>query len=407
MGKPPKTGKDLAPSLAPEKQAELDRLLDQIGEVLATGDSGRGVRALLATAPPGDLAWDLALITALGKLPQEAVAQALYNHFSFCTDKTRKKALKKALHHLQALGVVLPDAARAPAGPSLIRPLAGGRVAAHLSPIDGTGSRMLVLQLPSERFGFNALIALINDTQGLNDCYGATVSKKAMQEVLAQAEEQARGKLVAASPAYCFRLLEDAYALAPDRDGAVYYRPLRDRLAQLPDLQLPPLLEDLLPPLDAAAADTLREQSQDLATEEAIMAWMPANEELEPLVPRVREVLNSPLVLSEAQKKDRLDDILRQAAQEFYPPSQRPLLVRRLQDMAYYFDLRGRPHQARLAQAAAADLERPRSDLEEESPFLLDLIILPLGLFLGEEEAPPADQGSGLILPPESPLVLR
>ena len=63
---------------------------------------------------------------------------------------------------------------------------------------------------------------------------------------------------------------------------------------------------------------------------------------------------------------------------ELFPPEQRRILSRRLLEMAYYLDRTGRPHLARQAQAAGEDLERERSLLERENPFLFGLLMFPL-----------------------------
>ncbi len=405
-GKDGKGSKDLTPVVDPARREELARLLTQVQELLATGDAGKGVQALLATVPPGDTAWDVALIAALGKIPQPAVARALHNHFSFCTDKTRRKALKKALHHFQAQGVVIPADVLKPAGSSLVRPLAAEPVTGYLSPMDGTGSRIIILHGSRERLGFSALTALVNDVRGIEDCFAATVNKKGFQELLAHAEENARGQLAVAAPAYCRHLLEEAYALAPESEGALHYRAVRERLHQQPELQEAPDLEELLPALEAGAANAYVTEAQELVLDEVIGAWMPGADELEPWVPQMLEVLNSPLVLSEDQQKARFEDVIQQATRALYPQEQRLRLSRRFKETAYYYDRLGQADKARRAQAVGEDLQRQRSELEGENPFLTALVSYPLSVLVEQSAGKPAAADKSSLLAPSSSSLL-
>ena len=80
---------------------------------------------------------------------------------------------------------------------------------------------------------------------------------------------------------------------------------------------------------------------------------------------------------------------------ELFPPEKRRLLSRRLLEMAYYLDRTGKPHLARQAQAAGEDLERERSPLERENPFLLGLLMFPLKEMYDQEGSPETAKSPG------------
>ena len=96
------------------------------------------------------------------------------------------------------------------------------------------------------------------------------------------------------------------------------------------------------------------------------------------------------MILTPDQKVARIENVVDEAIKELFPPEKRRLLSRRLLEMAYYLDRTGKPHLARQAQAAGEDLERERSLLERENPFLLGLFMFPLKEMYDQTVAPEA-----------------
>ena len=105
---------------------------------------------------------------------------------------------------------------------------------------------------------------------------------------------------------------------------------------------------------------------------------------------KIQDIEKSPLVLTPDQKVARIENVVAEASNELFPPEKRRLLSRRLLEMAYYLDRTGKPHLARQAQAAGEDLERERSPLERENPFLLGLLMFPLKEMYDQEIGPEA-----------------
>ena len=97
------------PPLTPEAAAELQAQVDRVAAALEAGqdpDRSPGV----AHSRPGDAAWDLHLIAALGaRSPMPRFPGLLAAVFGAAPDKHRRKALKRALHLLKTRGVPVPD----------------------------------------------------------------------------------------------------------------------------------------------------------------------------------------------------------------------------------------------------------------------------------------------------------
>lgn len=387
--------------LQPELRDALTPLMDQVHQSLLQGADQDQILEILAASPvPGPEA-ELALLEALARLAQPLVPALLQAHFGGSPDKARQKALKKAFHHLKAQGVKIP--------PDLIKPDQGAALKpivtpalnkAYMSRIEGNGSRMFILHLSRQGQSFNLFLALGNDVEGLKDTYAVLLSNKETKKYLDSTRQDMPGELVDVPPAYVLKILEDFYQINPDQSSeavATYLRVrsiLQDRLGQEPA----PDLHSLLPPLEDL--ELYLEQAKNLSLEEDFLNWHFEPEVLAPWLEKIQGIENSPLVLTSDQKVARVESAVDEAVKELFPPEKRRLLSRRLLEMAYYLDYTGRPHLARQAQAAGEDLQRERSPLERENPFLLGLLMIPLrGLYdLEKEQEQKQPQTQGRIL---------
>ncbi|MDD3581298.1 MAG: hypothetical protein PHW74_09785 [Desulfobacca sp.] len=402
-----KTKEPSVASLDADSQAALAELLGKVKQALAAGQGSEAILEILASQPPGQLAWDLALIDHLARIAHPALPEVLPRHFGPGLDKLRHKALKKAFHVWKSRQVPVP-VLMPPKDTTSIRLPDTGPSEGYLSIIEGSGSRMVVLYLAKSGLDFNVVHALINDQQGLKDFFTLSLSKKRRKELLAEYSQQEVGKLVSVPPAYAMKLIEAAYSHNADRDleGPTIYRRVREQLLARIDLTTAPELEDLLPSIEDSELDSYLVKSRDLVLDEAFQSWMPSSEDLAIWLQKVHEVYDSPLVLSEDQTKNRVDAVIDQAVGELFPLDQRPLLSRRLLEMAYFLDCSGKPEIARQAQAAGIDLVRRRVALQGESPFLLGLVLHPMSAIVNYlNELREAAAQAEVVTPPSEPLI--
>jgi hypothetical protein len=387
--------------LQPEPRETLTPLLAQVNQSLLHGFDKEQILEILATNPVQDPEAELALLEALARLTHPLVPEILQAHFGRTPDKTRQKALKKAFHHLKAHGVEIPpDLVKPDQSTAIKQIVTPALVKGYMSRIEGNGSRMLILHLPRQGQSFNLFLALGNDVEGLKDTYAVLLSNKETKKYLDSTRQDMPGELVDVPPAYILKILEDFYQVNPDQSSeavANYLRirsVLQDRLGQEPA----PDLNSLLPPLENR--EQYLEQAKNLPLEDDFLNWHLDPEILAPWLEKIREIENSPLVLSSDQKVARVERTMEEAIKQLYPPDQRQILSRRLLEMAYYLDHTNRPHLARQAQAAGKDLKRERSSLEQENPFLLGLVMFPLrGMYdMEKEEQASKSQPEGRIL---------
>lgn len=395
------------PPLPPAAAAALQDQVDRVAAGCAAGQDPDALRELV-TPQPQDPQWDLHLMAALAAVAHPAVPPLLAALFGASPDKARRKALKKALHLLKTRRVPVP--ARLLPREAVSRGASAGATAgARVSPFFGSGESYIILEGPQELLGGNVLVARLSDQEGFRECHLLSLKRKQQTEFWDQFREQGLDQWITVPSPYAVRLLEEASTRTPPGGpGSARYASLRERIWRhwgRPEEGADP--ETFLPALRPEERGRLLEQARDLALDPLFHAWLPGVEEITPWMQRLKEVENSPLVLSPQQQQMRADAVIDEATQALYPPETRPRWRRRLLTTAYYLELQGRGEAARAAQAAAEDLAGERGPLSGENPFLQALVHYALQLAREMQKPREAPAASGLVVPPTDSLLIR
>jgi len=396
--------------LSPDQTAALQDQVARLRAALAAGETLEALQAAV-TPSPTDPDWDFHLMRELAKIPHEALPLLLVALFGPSPDKQRRKALKRALHELKTRGVPVP-ADLLPREEAESAPLtAPPTFAAHLSPVFGNGERYVLLESSREILGGNLLVARVSDQLGLRECHLLSLTRKHKEEVWEEFRSEGLSDWATPPPAYLLRLLEEALALTPAGEPSrEEYLPLREALwRHLGRPEEAPTLEVLLPSIAPGEQRLALEEARSLAESELFRSWLPSFEEITPWLERLREVQESPLILTEQQQRLREAGVLDAAAAALFPPETRVRWGRRLLEMAYFLHLKERNEEARAVQAAGQDLQSgERSPLAGENPLLLELVSFALRLAWElQKSREPGGRPSPLLAPPTTPLIRR
>ena len=393
--------------LAPEPRARLESQVARVVEALSTEVDPAALQAQVSPNPQ-DPDWDAHLIAALGALSHPAIPPLLAALFGQARDKIRRKALKKTLHRLKTRGVAMAPDLLPKEEVSFGAPRPGA-VAVFVSPIFGIGESYVILEAPPEILGGNFLVARVSDREGFKECVLLSLKRQQQAEVWGRFREQGLDQWFSPPPAYAVRLLEEAYTHKAG-SGAAQYGALREKIFRhwgRPEAA--PDLDQELPAPSQGEMPRLLEHCRTLAMDPLFVAWLPGPEEIAPWLVKLKEVEDSPLVLSDQQKRIRTDGVLEEATRVLYPLETRADWGRRLLTTAYYLHLNGREDDSRAAQAAAADLAAPdRGDLQGENAFLKSLVHYAVRLAREMQQPREPATPSGLIaLPGEAGLIRR
>jgi len=394
--------------LSPEARARLESQVARVIGYLSTEVDSAALEALVSPDPQ-DPDWDAHLIAALGALSHPAIPPLLAALFGQARDKIRRKALKKTLHRLKTRGVAMAPDLLPKEEVSFGAPRPGAATV-FVSPIFGIGESYVILEAPPEILGGNFLVARVSDQEGFKECVLLSLKRQQQAEVWGRFREQGLDQWFSPPPAYAVRLLEEAYAhKAGAGSGVAQYRALREKIFRhwgRPEAA--PDLDQELPALSPGELPRLLEQCRELAMDPLFVAWLPGPEEIAPWLVKLKEVEDSPLVLSDQQKRIRTDGVLDEATRALYSLETRADWGRRLLTMAYYLYLLEREDDSRAARAAAADLADPnRGDLHGENAFLKSLVHYAVRLAWEMQQPREPANPSGLIASPREAGLIR
>ncbi len=408
----PKTKGPGTPGLTLLAKGEEAALQDQVSRIKQALEANQDLEALkeLAAPLPEAPAFQLHLLNALGNIAHPAIPPLLAALFSETSHRQVRKALKRALHLLKTRGVPVPADLFPRDEVSILHRGEIPALQAFVSPVYGPGDRLVVVESNQETFEGNFLVVRINDQQGFQECHPLSIKRKARNEIWEKLRQDGLDDWVSVPLAYAMGLLEEAYKAGPrEGNAAIMYRSIREKLMARVNPEEESQVAKLLPSLEPPQRQKWLQQSPGLAREKLFLTWLPPMPEVTPWLMKLKEIRESPLVLSEFQQKERTEAVLDEAVASFFPPEKRTPWGHRLLEMAYFLDRQGEWEKARAAQAAGEDLlEKPESLLVAGNPFLTELawVALLMGARL-LDEVQGASQEAGGILKPNEPLIIK
>lgn len=352
----------------PEALEEAARALPALADAIrpANGDPERLRGALASEQAASVLTWLLAerpvegeeLAEAWAEAPggAEAVAGVREEELS----KAGRKALRRVRHRLRSRGIEVEEAPREPRVATL--PELDDRVGgAWISPLDPAGARILYLIEPHPQGGVRLFEAVVDDARGLLgfDVYSA--GRKKARAFLRALTERPRFAAVEAPEDAARSLLARAVAAHPaDRPLPRGFAEWRSHLAP----------RDEKTPLPGAVAEEALgargepEAAAALVREGRVGPWPPREEVLRKIYERLREALESRVVVSEAAKREQIDGLLEDAATEIFEGEGSRQAAHRLRETAYVLWRGDEEAEARacLAGAAAFEAQEPRAN---------------------------------------------
>jgi hypothetical protein len=321
-------------------------------------------------------------------------------------DKPVKKAIRRFLFKLEKQGIPVDDfRSQREAARTVLKPPPMEAPMAYLGPVGAMGYRAVLITMQRSTRGLEAGVGLVSDEHGIQQFLLTGISKKRLKEMKDQLAEEA-GPLVEASLPHVTTVLERAYhrhlEIRPDVPPS--YLDIRPRLvATYPVLQQAPIYE-LVPDPSLSQEPPTASRIEALFSHEFMQSWIIEIEQLRPFMEDMAKTEDSPIVLTDAQKADRISQIKAEASKALFPLPKRELLKQRLEEMAYVFFKTAHNEFAALALGAAQTLDQ-RDTLLTPNPIVQFLLDRSLNFYMEtadksrEPHLPNTDTSSRIILP--------
>ncbi len=349
---------------------------------------------------------DLAIADLLGSInSQEAADHLTAWERRNPPDKHLKRVIRQSLFRLSQHGVKVAE--RETPQSERPRPVALDEPVGHLSSIDGSGNRLAWISRPRTEGGLFVLRALISDEMGMRQVDALNLNRTQFREEIAGAARYG-AKMVEAPHRYVDWLMYEAHGQGAPREGGVGYPLLRGEIYDAPPDPVPSPAAETMKEFPQERETELRDASADLFGEREFAGWVVPEDLIKVHQVRFRDAQDSTLVLNKEQMTERLTGVIDGAFAEVFGSAMRGRYAARMQEMALWLALGGRPAQANLCWAVARALGDPGSRLESVS-FLRALIFRGFLHLIPREAREPRPPGepSGGEEAGEKPLIVR
>lgn len=358
--KKPQKKPQLSLSLSPQEQSLLEDFLgDPQGLLLEKLEerilSPELASALVENLPPDNPA-TAQILPAIGRIfPQKPV----------------QKALKKKAYQLRQRGLVLPALEPEPA-PALSS--AKEEPSAFIGPMDGAGNRPLLIAIPQRSSGMDLAMGAVHDEKGIIDFLFGRYSRKRAKEIKDLFFSRVP-HLVETTLSHVATIVEQAYSREKETPGeaAGHYLRFRPWLLENTRLLERPAALGLVSDAGISTAQMTESRIQKLLDHAFMASCLLDPEKLRPLVEEIKRTQESPIVLSEAQRRERLFQIKADGIAKLFSEKDRETLRSRLQETAYVFYKIAEESMARLCLDTSSSLQEKDSPLRV-NPFLSALL---------------------------------
>jgi len=348
-----------------EKEGILIQLVEEVGE--------EQVPLLLAICEK-DPAWSLKTAAVIGSLNTETSLEILKRLYERTEQKDILKIIKKTIHALKQKGVEIADYEPQATEEAVFKKITLPEARAFVSSIDGVGDRIIFMIKPVSAHESRVFEIFMSDTSGIRDISSVSIIRKEAEQFIDKLTREEKVMFVETTPGNACFLVEEAYRIN-EQGGTVVAGSIaqwRSVFSDTPGQNKQPIIYECL---DAAAIEhqqSLLLKAEKLFNRVEILVWFIESDEAKAGWIKVKQIKNSPLVLSQVQIEERVREQYRETAQTFFTGKVRALFKRRLEELAYLYNRQGQDEEARLALCAALSLT---SDMPPgNNPFCLSLI---------------------------------
>jgi hypothetical protein len=324
------------------------------------------------------------MIDELSNLSSLEVARLLQRLLETPCHKKIRKTIKRSLYRLKSKGITVEDVLPGKES-SIFRPLQAEPPRGFGGPFDFLGRRFLMLVIPHTGRGLTVGQGIVGDTEGLVDFSGGEMTRKRFKPFFEEIQKGAPFSLVEMEPSYVGFLFARAsqFALDQGKTPLQEYLQLKKEVESVKKEYEESLIYSFIETDEIEGNDRFLNRGGDLLKTDLFGSWKIGEEEIRPYANEVWEAEESKLVLNQAQKEARFQEIYQRVLSDLFPEERKSLYRRRMEEMAYYLFKSGKEEEAKVSLAVAIDLKKP-PNLIQPNPFLFQLVVKSIFTLLKE-----------------------
>jgi hypothetical protein len=320
--------------------------------------------------------------------------------------KEVQKAIKRSLFRLKNKGILtesLPNEKNR--SPTILKPTQKEAAEAHLGPLDLNGSRAALVMFHRSLKGQDVALGIVSDEEGIQQFHHGVSGKKRARELKALFAQDA-GPLVSTSLSHVTTVFEEAYRrhLELHPEAPQDYLDIRPWLLENSALLEQPAIYDIMPDGDTSDKGLTNFQLEKLFEHELMQSWIIDFERLRQCMEDILSVDDSPIVLTEPQRLDRIRHIKEKSIEEVFPLEKRARLQHRFEEMAHVFYKLDQEDYCHLCLAAAHSIVQKETILKM-NPVIEFILERSLDFYMDrlektEDEEQPEDKDTQRIIIP-------
>jgi hypothetical protein len=370
----------------------------------ANGDPARLLELLDAEAAARVLRWLLTnepadgaeLASAWAEDPEAGVA-ALLRVKEERLPKAGRKALHRAHHRLRSRGVELPEAEPAKLVATL-PPVEERLDEALLSSLDPRGACVAYLATSHPSGGVRLFELMLDEGRGVLECHVYDTGRSKARRFLRDFKQREGFTAVPAPPVAVRALVRRIAAQQPsDRHLPRGFSEWHSHLADAPE-GAPTPGGLAVAELGSEPEPVALRRAAELVSGAEAGPWPPAPEVLQPLAERLGEVTRGAVIVSEAQRRERAEQVLEDGLEEIFAEPFSSHTAARFEETAYVFWKRDREDDARACLAAAAAFRVGSAKENPVAKAMVEVVLAP-ALQKLEEEIQEDEQKSRIVTP--------
>ena len=301
-------------------------------------------------------------------------------------DKDVKKAVKRALFRLKSKGISTDAFSSGEVAERVYKPIKKEEPRCYLGPIDAMGNRAVIFHFFESGKGVDVGMGMASDQEGIQQFVFDQMSRKSARELKAELEEMA-GPFIEVPLSHGAMVLEDAFKLenATRTDERAEYLRLRPWLLQHTSVKDYSVNFD---PITISDREITGTDLEKLFEHELMVSWLAPFDVLKPFMIEMENVHQSPIILSDQQKLQRIEEIKEKCVHSLFDAAGRKRFKKRLLEMAFFFLTSGELDYARLSLYAEANIQGKASQFREQ-PVLSFFVDRSIAIYfeLGNETA--------------------
>jgi len=338
---------------------------------------------------------DRTLAWLLGSAASTAFGEFLVKWEGTAKEKRLRKEISRSLYRLAQRGIKTERSQKSRTK-KILAPI---EPEGYLSPMDGKGDRLVWLTKPRLGGGLQFLSSLVNEPLGMRYIEGTEVTRKVLRQARRDLSENNKISMIEADWRYCDFIMHEGYerSRAEGKTEVDSYLAARSHVVTTaPTPSRVPLPEGMEVDSNASREADLAD-SLLLTEEPEIQRWLFDAEQARPYLEKINSAQDSPLVLNQHQKQERVNEVIKDAVVELFSGQSGESYSRRFEETAMYFASTARPVSARRALTVSLAL-RSEGNSGQDIPLCEGLVRQSISLHYKEEKQQEQEEAKGSLI---------